>query len=453
MTHLGTARHLSTPFARRDFLRAVAFVAGGAVLAGCGSPVAAGLTGSQLAAGTVDYWNLFGGGDGARMQQMQEVFRKENPQLALRAAVFAWGNPYYTKLSLATLGDQPPDVAVAHLTRMRTLVDADLLQPLAPDDLGRHGMTPDRFSRTAWENCQINGQTYAIPLDTHPFVLFYNTEIAEKAGLLDGSGALLPMDGPDAFLDALRRAKDASGGDYGGVISINNDTATNWRIFQTLYAQLGGEVVADNGRKVVLDDAKAGQALEYLRTLTVGEQLMPAAVDYAGAIALFASGKVGFYAQGEWEITSFQTAKTPFSMTLFPNVLGGDRYAVQADSHTFVLPRWAAGDRDRLDRALVFVRSMLDQSLTWAKGGHIPSWLPTRDSDKYRALTPQSNYAAAADAAVYDPPGWYSGSGSNFENVVGSAVAAVRAGQQSPQVAIEQIRTGLQQFADTPAPI
>jgi multiple sugar transport system substrate-binding protein len=118
-----------------------------------------------------------------------------------------------------------------------------------------------------------------------------------------------------------------------------------------------------------------------------------------------------------------------------------------------VLPRWPENDRDRMDRALVFIRSMLDQSLTWAKGGHVPTWLPTQESDEYRSLTPQAAYAPAAEAAVYDPPGWYSGSGSNFENVVGSAVATVRSGQQSPEAAIDLMRTGLQQLADTPAPV
>jgi multiple sugar transport system substrate-binding protein len=118
-----------------------------------------------------------------------------------------------------------------------------------------------------------------------------------------------------------------------------------------------------------------------------------------------------------------------------------------------VLPRWAEKDSDRLDRAFTFVRSLLDQSMTWAAGGHVPTWLPVQDSDAYRKLKPQSAYAAAAEAAAYDPPGWYSGSGSNFENVVGSAVAGVRAGRQSPAAAIDQMRTSLQEFADTPAPV
>jgi multiple sugar transport system substrate-binding protein len=96
---------------------------------------------------------------------------------------------------------------------------------------------------------------------------------------------------------------------------------------------------------------------------------------------------------------------------------------------------------------------MLDQSLTWAQGGHVPAWQPFARSDAYRKLTPQSNYAAAADAAVYDPPGWYSGSGSNFETVMGSAIGAVELGQLSPDAAIAQMRSQLSVLAKTPSPV
>jgi multiple sugar transport system substrate-binding protein len=168
---------------------------------------------------------------------------------------------------------------------------------------------------------------------------------------------------------------------------------------------------------------------------------------------MFANGQAGFLFQGEWEITTFQTVKLPFSMTLFPNVFGGDRYACQADSHTLVLPRQATEDAGRLDRSLHFVRSMLDQSKTWAEGGHVPAWLPFRNSPDYQQMTPQSDYAAAADAAAYDPEGWYSGSGSNFENVTGSAVGTVLGGQSTPRSALDQLRTKLDGLAATTSPI
>jgi multiple sugar transport system substrate-binding protein len=211
-------------------------------------------------------------------------------------------------------------------------------------------------------------------------------------------------------------------------------------------------MLADQGRQVVIDDAKATQVLEFLRSWTA-DGLVPAAADYQGSIASFAEGQAGFYFQGEWEISTFQTAEMPFSMTLFPNIYGGDRYAVQADSHTLIIPKQADRSQERRDQSLMLIKSFLDQSKTWAEGGHVPSWVPFRDSAEYQAMTPQSNYAAAAAGASYDPEGWYSGSGSVFEIVTGSTVATVLSGQQQPAAALAQMRTQLTNLADTASPI
>jgi len=442
---------MSGPVSRRTILKGVFAGLGAASVAACSSPVGAGIAGSQLDPGTVDYWNLFGGGDGVRMQQMEDAYRQANPGTPLQAVTLAWGNPYYTKLTLATVGRKPPNVAVAHLTRMKTLQAADLLEELKPADLARHGMSAELFNQRAWNAGLVNGKIYAIPIDTHPFVLFYNTEICGKAGLLDTAGNLAPLQGPDAFTDALTKVQKVTG-QYGATHGINADTATPWRFFQTLYSQLGGEVLSDEGTKVVLDDAKATQVLSFLRALTVEKKLMPSSIDYQGAIALFANGAAGFHLNGEWEISTFQTAKMPFGMTLVPNIFGG-AYAVQADSHTLVVPRGGAAAEGQLDRSLGFIKSMLDQSMTWAQGGHIPAWLPVAQSDEFKKLLPQANYAAAADAAVYDPPGWYSGSGSDFEIIMGSAIGAVEAGQMAPDAAITQIRSKLATLAAAASPV
>ena len=312
-------------------------------------------------------------------------------------------------------------------------------------------MTADKFNQKAWNTGLVDGKIYAIPLDTHPFVCFYNTAVCKKAGLLDSSGQLKPLDGEAAFLDALARAKKVTG-QYGATIAVVNETSTPWRIFQTLYSQLGGQVLADQGTKVVIDDQKAMKVLNFLSTLN-SKKLMSGQLDYQGAIALFSAGAAGFFFQGEWEITTFQTAKTPFSMTKFPNVYGGSNgYAVQADSHTLVLPKRPGQTSTELDDSLLFIRSLLDQSPTWAAGGHIPAWLPYRDSSAYAKLKPQSNYASAADAAVYDPDAWYSGSGSDFEIVCGGTIGAVQGGLSSPSAGLAQMKSKLATLANTQPP-
>jgi multiple sugar transport system substrate-binding protein len=446
-------RAAGASLSRRSFLGGgLALGLGGATLAGCSSDnVLSGLTASRRAPQSVDFWNLFGGGDGVRMQQMLNGFRKANPSIGLSAVTLAWGNPYYTKLSLATIGAKPPNVAVAHLTRMKSLQSAGLLEELTLDALSSVGITPDKLNKRAWEAGLVEGRAYAVPLDTHPIVTFYNKDICEKAGLLDADGKLKPIQGQDAFVEAMQKAKKVTGA-FGGVSAINNEIATPWRVFQSLYAQLGGEVLTDAGTKLVLDDDKAMKVLEFMRGLGT-KKLFPQSIDYQGAIAMFANKQAGFYFQGEWEISTFQTAKMPFSMALFPNVFGGDKYACQADSHTLVIPKQPSRDSAQLERSLTFIRSMLDQSATWAAGGHVPSWQPYAQSEAYKKLTPQSEYAAAADSAVYDPQGWYSGSGSNFEIVVGSSIGAVQSGQLTSKAALAQIRTKLGQLARTPSPL
>lgn len=440
------------PLSRRRLLRDAGMLAlGGASLSGCSSALVAGAAGVGPSKRTLTYWNLFSGGDGVRMVAMQQGYTKRHQNVDLNATTLAWGNPYYTKVELATLGNRPPDVAISHLSRVPTLAKAGLLEPLDPALLARHGMTADRFTPHAWQQAHVNGKLYAVPLDTHPFVLYYNTEVCKKAGLLDTHGQLKPLNDPKAFADALAAAKKVTGA-WGGVISLENDPAMSWRWFATLYWQAGGKLLADDGRRVVLDDDKAAKVLDYIGSLSVKRNLMPRAADDPGTLQMFSTGKAGFLLDGEWEVTTYQAAKTPFDMTLIPNLFGGP-YVCEADSHTFVLPRDAKRTPLRRSLDLDFIRFLLGESLTWAKGGHIPAWLPVQRSAAYRSLEPQSHYVDAAYHAHYDPPAWFSGSGADLEIVVGETSAAVAAGQLSTAQAVRRIRAKLSHYAHTPPPV
>ncbi|TMC03990.1 MAG: extracellular solute-binding protein [Chloroflexi bacterium] len=434
---------------RRRFLAGCATAGGALAASACGWP-AQGFGLAAPSGGVLTYWNLFGGGDGVRMVAMQDAFGRQRPDISLDATTLTWGNPYYTKLSMATLGGAPPDVAIMHLARMPQLAPAGLLRPLSDDELARHGMSAQDFAPNPWQQSHSNGRLYAIPLDTHPFTLYYNTDVGRKAGLLADDGSLLPLTSPGALLAAFDAARRVTG-QFGLAISTANDPATPWRAFLTFYTQLGGEMLRDNGAGVVFDRAHALTVLEFLRELTIGRSLAPSNFDYGSTVALFASQGAGFYWEGEWEVTTFQTARIPFDMAPFPAVFG--RAAIQADSHSFVIPRLEHDDPERLDRALIFIRSMLDQSQTWAEGGHIPAWRPTLDSAAYRALKPQAHYASAADSVVYDPPAWYSGSGSDFEVAMGSAIAAVMNGTLGPAAGADQMLAALERLAGTASPV
>ena len=440
---------------RRNLLRAGLVGAGatmlGGGLAGCGTPIAAGLAAGELSPGTLTFWNLFGGGDGARLTTMLDQYAADmgGPD-PLQAATFAWGNPYYTKVSLATLGDKPPDVAVAHLTRAKNLAAAGLLTPITSDMLALVGLKSTDFNQAVWEEQKLNDQDWVLPLDTHPYVMYYNRAVCGPAGLLDSDGKLTPIEGMEAWEAALAAVKEVTG-EYALATSNVNDTSTPWRLLYTLYSQQGGGPwLSEGGTELTFDEELVESTLAYIQSLSE-RGLMPKAADYPGAQQFMFSGQAAFYLQGVWEITTAQAIEgLDFGMTPIPTIY--DQPANHADSHTFILPRMDR-DEDQMLRAMGFVKSMLDQGLTWAEGGHVLSYLPTLESEEVQALSPQSDYASAADAAVYDDPAWYSGSGSNFEVVVGAQIGLVMQGIASPAEAIRSMRSQLGTYANTADPL
>src|SRR5919107_1901778 len=384
-------------FTRRKLLAGAAALGlgGAAVIATTGPPFGGG-------ARTISFWHLFSGGDGERMAQMLDAFAKSHTDVKVQPVTLTWGPPYYTKLQLAAIGGRPPDVAVSHATRLSSLAPAGLLEELTPDLLGKHGITPDKFEPAVWKRGQFNGKQYAIPLDTHPFVLYYNTDLAKKADLLGDDKRLRPLSGEKEVLDAFAAMKKASG-QWGVVTEIRG--VSLWRLFLTLYGQQnGGPMFSPDGTQLTLDEAKGERALQFMQELGAGRKLMPTNLDYPASIANFSNGTAGAMLQGEWEVTTFQAAKMKFDMAPVPNILG--KQVTQADSHAFVIPVSSSRSQERLDATLEFIAKMLGLSYTWSQGGHVPAWKPVLDSEKYRKLSPQSHYASAAQSTIVDPLVW-----------------------------------------------
>lgn len=428
---------------RGRFLYGAGAVVGGLALSSC-SPALGAFDGTP----GVTFWNLFGGGDGARLGTMEDMFREEYPGVSLESDTFSWGPPYYTKLSMSIVGGAPPDVAIMHISKLGAYAPVDLLEPLSPGELASHDIGVDTFLPDVIGSARYRGEIYAIPLDTHPFVMYYNTDVCKKAGLLDGDGTLKPLQGPDEIVRAFEKAKKATG-DLGLSFYPANDPAGCWRLFYSLYSQMGGRILSPDVTKVLIDDDMARRALEFMAGLSLKSEVTSATTDYDGSVAEFQAGQSGFYWNGEWEVTTFEAAKLPFSMTLFPNVFGGNQ--TQADRHAFIIPRGITGERK--DRALQFVSSMLKNSQVWAEGGHIPAYQPVATSEKYKKLQPQSNYAAAAKDAVLDPIAWFTGAGSQFESDASGPFAQVMNGGLSPEQGVSQFRASVEELINTPSPV
>ena len=414
-------------------------------LSACGSVAGGG------GANTLRFWNLFQGADGANLQKMIDNAQKEVGGLRVDSTVLSWGTPYYTKLAMASAGGRSPDLAIMHVSRLAGYAPGGLLDPCDTDLLAEFGVTEQDFPAVAWERSQHRGRLYAVPLDTHPFILFYNADLADKAGLLDGSGALAPLDSPDAFLDAGRRMAEATGG-IGVAYGFQADTAQAWRLFYALYCQAAGELDL-SGSRAQVDQEAATRVVDFVHSMMDGTIADPTA-GYQAGLADFTSGRAGLILSGEWELPSFQTTADADGWTLgatpFPTLFGTPHS--YADSHTFVLPHQDSPDPERRRRTHQAVAELLKQSLIWARAGHVPAYSPILQEPGYAELTPQSSYAAAAETAVYDPAAWFTGAGSNFEDQCSQALIKGFSGSSSPQAAVAEMVDTINTMLATPDP-
>ncbi|SOD94375.1 substrate-binding domain-containing protein [Blastococcus haudaquaticus] len=439
-------------FSRRQFLAAGGSVSLAVALSGCASPIGSSFTGSQPQTADVIFWHLFGGGDGANMATMVEDAQASSRR-SVESTLLSWGNPYYTKLSLSASSGRPPDVSIAHLSRLPLLAQAELIEPVG-DQFRAQGVTEDKFTPAAWEKATVGGTPYAVPIDTHPFVLFYNTELAEKAGLLDPSGdGLTPMRNSDDFVAALQAMKDTNGLDFAAVASITADPSTCWRFFLMIYSGLAGPIVSDGGTEVTIDRAAMEETFAFMQGLTQGQELMPRNATATTSTTLFSQGRVGFLFDGVWQIPTYRGVEgLEFNVVPFPALLGPDPVAY-ADSHALVIPRAAGRSAQRTEDAVGFIKGLLDLSAIWADGGHVPAWLPVQESEEFLELKPQSNYTEAAFNAIYDPPGWYTGAGSDFQTAMGSVIASVLTGATDPTSGVAAMETSLKTFSTARPPV
>lgn len=444
-----TIRKLLQPetrgFSRRQFLTGAGLLGGAlatGALSGCGGPAAA-------SGETLRFWHLLSGGDGVKMQAMIDRANAESTNFDVVPTVLAWGTPYYTKLAMASAGGRPPELAIMHAARITGYAPGGLLDPWDLDELAKRGITADQFAERIWASGELDGEIYSIALDSHPFIAMYNTDVADRAGLLGSDGRMAEITDPQRFLEALREMQAVTG-NHGLSYGYVNDGAQMWRLFYTLYLQHGAEMVLNPGQPADVDRDVAVDCLTYITSLLDGT-IAAAAADINNAVAEFATEGSGMLFSGVWELPTMQDAGIPFDAMTIPTLFGTP--AAYADSHAFVLPHQNDVDEARRMAAYDFIASLLKGSLSWAEAGHIPAYQPIVNSPEYRALEPQSHYANAAEIINYDPRAWFTGSGSDFQTFFAANVQNVFLGREAPDVGWDAFVDRLNTILSKPNPV
>ncbi|HWL97415.1 MAG TPA: sugar ABC transporter substrate-binding protein [Nocardioidaceae bacterium] len=276
---------------RRPVRTAAAVAVAALALAACGRSAD---TGSQAqasepinegpATGTIDVWAM--GTEGEELGQFVKAFEKANPEATVNVTAVPWESAH-DKIATAIAAGKTPDVSLIGSTWMGEFAEADGLEP-TPDGL----VDEKAFFPGAWDSTVVGGTSYGVPWYVETRVLFYRTDIAQKAGWNEA---------PKTWDELTQFAKDlqAKGGSQYGLYVQPGQTGA-WQHFMPFAWQNGAEMTNAAETEYTIDSAATVEALEYYKSLFTAGLSQTRLLDPGELEQGFADGTYGSFINGPW---------------------------------------------------------------------------------------------------------------------------------------------------------
>ncbi|HJQ14275.1 MAG TPA: extracellular solute-binding protein, partial [Anaerolineales bacterium] len=268
------------------------------------------------------------------------------------------------------------------------LAARNVLKPFGPEAMAVLGedLASD-FPEHLWSLGEYKGERYAIPLDVHPLIMFYNKDLFEQAGIE------APGKEPwtrEQFEDAVAKLEAIN------VTPVSIGTAFQGAtLFQALIRQYGGSLTDDAGTTATYNSEAGVKALEKIKELR--DKYTP---DVSGTgdpeVNVFKQGNVGMVFHGPWWISDLQ--KLDFvGFAPLPTI--GDQPATWGGSHQLAL---TTDDPATQAAAAMWIKWLSDHSADWAAAGQVPARQSVRDDPNLASVAaPISQVVESVNMVVF----------------------------------------------------
>lgn len=349
----------------------------------------------------VTFWSLFTGGDGEFFDAMIDEFNRTHTDIVAKTDTVKFDN-YYTKLTTALSAKNAPDVVVVHQSNLLGYVPRGVFLPL-DDLLARNNAPLDDFVKAPLEAVEYEGKTYALPLDVHALIMYYNEDLLAQAGITE-----IPQT-YEELISASKAVQERTG-KMG--LAVDNTTATYkaytlTRLFMSMLEQQGTSFLNADNTKANFNSPAGEAALKALIDTVHRYNVTPSGLDYDGAVNAFRLGNAAFHFNGVWATGAFEKQSgLNFRAAGLPPLLGEP--AAWSGSHTLAIPVQRVEDSEKLDAAITFMIWMTENGDMWAKAGHIPTRHSVYEKESFTSLPHRKDYADAAAYAFAPPatPAW-----------------------------------------------
>jgi multiple sugar transport system substrate-binding protein len=295
-----------------------------------------------------------------------------------------------------------PDVAVIHQCSLSRYAKNGSLYVLE-DIAAPFKASLDDFMEVPLEACRFEGKLYAFPLDVYPLVMYYNTDLFNRADIVKA---------PETYIEVLQAAWAIQ--NRTGAIGLAADNTASafkaWtltQLFISLLKQQGAGILTGDNTHADFKNTAGEKALSVIIDLNEVSMIVPPGLKYEASVDTFRLGKAGMHINGVWAAGIFEKQKDlNFAAVPLPRFLG--RNAAWAGSHTLAVPVQRKADLRKAEAAVTFILWMTEHSERLAKAGYIPVRKSVTRKTEFLSLPYRSAYLDAAYSAVMSPctPVW-----------------------------------------------
>lgn len=337
------------------------------------------------------FWNLFGGGEGDFVDRIVSDFNNSQPDVAVKALRLEW-NEYYTKFGVSLASGKGPDIAVCHIDRLAPFVKAKQLAAL--DGLtGKTGFKYGDVAENLANAVKYGAKHYAVPIDTHFHMFYYQKDILKKADLLNADGTPKLAATPEGFKKFLQQIKDK----VPNVTPMPVNTPYFHEPFYNLYYEAGGSILNGKLTKAAINNAKALAVLKYY--LDLYESGL-SDINDKNPWQTFSDGKGAVWFGGVWEAGNHFKAGSNIAAVPLPPIFGSPAH--WASSHTLVVPAYVK--QDKQIAAMKFMKYYIDKGgYLWGQAGHVPAGKKVSESSEYNSLPYRKFFVEAQKTVKFAP--------------------------------------------------
>ena len=264
-------------------------------LAGCGRPAEnagpAPQASSSIAAGPatgdLTIWAM--GAEGEKLPELLKEFESANPDVHVTVTAIPW-SAAHDKFTTAITAQKTPDLAMIGTTWMGEFAGLGALDPTPAS------IDPSAFFSGAWKTTEVNGASYGIPWYVETRLVYYRTDLAQKAGITTPPS---DWDGLKAMAKAMQ---DKAGAKWG--INLQPGGTGSWQTVMPFAWSNGAQL--NSGNTWTFDTPQMSEALKYYQSYFTDGISNKSPAPNETVEPSFVDGSQPMFISGPWEMSAVE---------------------------------------------------------------------------------------------------------------------------------------------------